>query len=246
MTRLYRKIPIVKRLYPALKKKWAALTWVGGYTVKRYKGLLLLLNYKNLIDRHIALHDGYEEEQFSYFLPLIQQHGANVFLDIGSCTGLYCLRVAQLGTVSEIHAFEADPRNFALLQIERNLNGHLDLIQAHRLAISDKAGTLQFDLTEKNTHTKVADKKTATTTEVACKPIDEIFSFRNRKIAIKIDVEGHEFNVLRGATDLIKNNDCVLQVEAWPENAGTINGLLAPLGYKSIHRIQNDYYFVKS
>jgi FkbM family methyltransferase len=248
MARLYRQIPIIKRLYPTLKKKWAALTWVGGYSIKQYKGLILLLNYKNLIDRHIGLHDGYEEEQFSYFLPQVQKSGCDVFLDIGACTGLYSLRVAQLGTVREIHAFEPDPRNFSQMQIERNLNNFMDTITLHELALSDTAGTLQFEMADKNTLTKVSTGKSAPQTlkTIPCRPLDEMLPYKNRKIALKIDVEGHELAVLRGATETLKNNDCFLQVEAWTDNAAAVMQALTALGYKNIHRIVNDYYFVKA
>lgn len=53
------KIPVVRRLYPSLMKRWARLTWTGGHKVKRYNGLLLL-NWHNYVDRHVGLFGGYE------------------------------------------------------------------------------------------------------------------------------------------------------------------------------------------
>ena len=43
------RIPVIKRLYPALLKVWAYLRWSEGYKVKRWRGILFLLNYHNHI-----------------------------------------------------------------------------------------------------------------------------------------------------------------------------------------------------
>ena len=76
------KIPVVRRLYPSLMKRWARLTWTGGHKVKRYNGLLLLLNWHNYVDRHVGLLGGYERAQVAYFLAQMQK-GCDVFIDVG-------------------------------------------------------------------------------------------------------------------------------------------------------------------
>ena len=250
MTKLYRKLPLIKRIYPSLLKKWAALTWVGGYKVKKYKGLILLLNYKNHVDRHIGLHDDYEEEQLSYFLSHVKS-GGDVFLDIGACFGLYSLRVAQLGTVKEIHAFEPDYRNYAQLLTQRSLNNFIDIIKAHDFALSDKEGKIQFELAVDN-KTGLSKVSTAADTSkqlttIACKTLDSVLSYTGRKIFIKMDVEDHELAALSGAVQTLKNNDCFLQVEVRTEPAVTaLVKFMAAHGYNNIHHINNDYYFSKS
>ncbi|MBU6476141.1 MAG: hypothetical protein KGQ70_09260, partial [Alphaproteobacteria bacterium] len=99
LARLYhgtRKIPVVKRLYPSLLKIWARLTWPEGYKVRRYKGVLFLLNYKNQIDRKIGLHGGYENEACATVFAEMEK-GCDVFLDIGASIGVYALQAAQRG-----------------------------------------------------------------------------------------------------------------------------------------------------
>jgi FkbM family methyltransferase len=243
--RFFSRIPVLKRVYPSLQKRWAAITWTGGYKVKRYNGLLLLLNYKNLVDRKVGLHGGYELEQFSYFFSqLKQKEGSDIFLDVGANIGLYALHAAHLG-VQEIHAFEPDPRNYAQFMGNLYLNELTGAIQAHQYALSDKSGLLEFDLPPdtKTNLTKVATVATSSTQKLPVKPLDAVLSCSGKTIFFKIDVEGHEHAVLKGATQLLRNNDCFLQVEAWPENVAAITKDLETLGYKQIHRIQNDYYF---
>ncbi|MBI3441225.1 MAG: FkbM family methyltransferase [Proteobacteria bacterium] len=241
---MVRYIPIIKRVYPSLLKRWAMLTWTGGYKVKRYKGFYLLLNCRNSLDRKIGLHGGHEQEQFAYFFFNMKK-GCDVFLDIGANIGTYSLQAAQLGVAREIHAFEPDPRNHAQLQANLYLNQVTERIQVHKLALSDKSGMLQFELgiEGKPDLTKVASAGGGPTKAIMAKALDEVVSYQGKKIFLKIDTEGHEFEVLKGAEQLLKNNACFLQVEAWPVNAVIVAKELTDLGYACTHTIHNDHYF---
>ena len=47
---------------------------------------------------------------------------------------------------------------------------------------------------------------------VVCKTIDGLHSDIGAAVIVKIDVEGHEKNVVDGGKDFYKNNKCVIQV----------------------------------
>ena len=66
-------LPVVKRLYPSLLKRWARLTWTGGHKVKRYEGLLWLLDWRNYVDRQVGLLGGYEQAQVAYLLSRMRR-----------------------------------------------------------------------------------------------------------------------------------------------------------------------------
>ena len=51
---------------------------------------------------------------------------------------------------------------------------------------------------------------------------DEVLSYKNKNILIKIDTEGHERNVIIGMKQLMKNNNIFLQVEIWTKNFNII------------------------
>ena len=172
------------------------------------------------------------------------QKGCDVFLDVGANIGTYSLQAAQLALADEIHAFEPDPRNYAQLQGNLYLNKFTNIIQAHNLALSNIGGLLKFELgtDDKPDLTKVATGHEATI-ELMASPLDEVLSYRGKRIFLKIDTEGHEHAVLKGATQILKNNRCFLQVEAWPANAAAMTKHLEALGYACIHRIHDDYYF---
>jgi FkbM family methyltransferase len=249
-----RSIPVIKRLYPSLLKAWAGLTWSGGYKVKRYMGVLYLLNYHNQIDRKIGLHGTYENDVGAHLFSEMEKRGCDVFLDIGASIGVYALQAAQRRLAKEVHAFEPDPRNFAHLAFNVYLNG--DVVHPHPVALSSASGTVQFEMgsADKTTHSQVVAAAqdtpamgrmilgSGTIREVKAQALDEILSHQNKKIFLKINVQGHETEVLKGATRLLRENDCFFQIWLWPENRERVLQHLAELGYKVTHSNQGSHY----
>ncbi len=60
---------------------------------------------------------------------------------------------------------------------------------------------------------------------------------------IKIDVEGHEVNVLAGAEALLLKNQAVLQVECFEPHRHFLRPFLEKLGYRELAEIGPDLYF---
>lgn len=236
----------MRRIYPSLRKRIARATWTGNHKVVTYRGLHLLLSCEKAPDHRVALHGNHEPEQFAYFFSNFAE-GCDVFLDIGANIGLYALYAARLGGKAEIHAFEPDPRNFAQLMGNIYLNRFTGRVRAHDIALSDKSGMIGFDLAPelRTSLTKVAEAASPAAAQIMAKPLDEVLSYRGKRIFLKIDVEGHETAVLKGAARLLGDNDCFLQVESWPEKAEELSRLMGTAGYAQVRRIQNDYYFEK-
>ena len=76
---------------------------------------------------------------------------------------------------------------------------------------------------------------------------DENIKLNNDKIAIKIDVEGHELYVLEGLKNNLKENKCILLIEIFDVNYDSVKNLLSSLDYKLFHKvIKNSNYFYKN
>lgn len=73
--------------------------------------------------------------------------------------------------------------------------------------------------------------------------LDAIISCSGRRIALKIDIEGHELIALDGMKRLLETNQCFLQVECWEENSALFVAEMARCGYVLTHRIDVDHYF---
>ena len=61
---------------------------------------------------------------------------------------------------------------------------------------------------------------------------DSIIKLKNRDICIKIDVEGHEHEVLQGLKKLLNYNKIFLQIEIFDKNFNKINKYLKKKKFK--------------
>ena len=74
---------------------------------------------------------------------------------------------------------------------------------------------------------------------------DDLLKYRNKKLSMKIDVEGHEINTLKGLKKTLKNNKCLLLIEISEKNFNEINRLLKNLFYRCIFKSEyrSDYIY---
>ena len=244
------RMPVIKRLYPSLLKTWAYLTWSEGYKVKRWRGILFLLNYHNFVDRQIGLRGGYESDSSAQFFSEMEK-GCDVFVDAGASVGVFALQAARHGLAKEIHAFEPDPRNYAQMMFNIYLNRFTTLIQAHPEAVSNVSGPIQFEMAA-DTHallsevvSTVGETKAAGVTNrmmsnkgetchVMARALDDVLSYKGKRIFLKIAVQGHELEALKGAERLLRDNTCFLQLWIWQENYSSATQQLSAMGYRLV------------
>jgi hypothetical protein len=76
---------------------------------------------------------------------------------------------------------------------------------------------------------------------------DSNIKIQNKIIAIKIDVEGHELNVLKGMKKIIINNKVILQIEIFNQYKKITNNFLLKNNFKRFNKIYSDgkidYYY---
>lgn len=165
------------------------------------------------------LSGAYERDTADLFARLIKP-GMTV-VDIGAHVGYFTRLYADLvGPAGAVFAFEADPKNFALL--ERNVRGRAN-VRLFKDAIADREGTLDFFETDNNTgcHSLIATATRPHKLSVPATTLDRLFA--NGTIpkidVIKMDIEGAEPQALRGMTQAIRSNPhLALVVELCPAN----------------------------
>ena len=74
---------------------------------------------------------------------------------------------------------------------------------------------------------------------------DEVLKLNNEKLAIKIDVEKHELSVLKGLTNLLNNNDCLIQIEIFEKNFKEVDQFLKDNKFNKISSVihRSNYFY---
>lgn len=145
-----------------------------------------------------GLHDPSHED----FLGLVEP--GNVVIDVGANIGLTALRAAgRCGPAGRVIALEPDPLTFAKLTaaLERN---PLLRVEAHQVAVGETTGTLLLEVRDPhNLGMNRISKQGTVPVEVTT--IDRLVEQLelSRVDVIKVDTEGFEPNVLRGAAATI-------------------------------------------
>ena len=141
----------------------------------------------------------YEPEQTQLF----EQHippGATVF-DVGAHVGYYTLLASVLvGDTGRVWAFEPNPTNHAFLRrhvaVNRRENVHIE-----NAAVSDRSGTASFAF---GTGSGTGHLDTHGSLEVRTVRLDDFCREHGVQPGfLKIDVEGAELDVLRGAEETV-------------------------------------------
>jgi FkbM family methyltransferase len=239
------KLPILKRAIPSILKKY--INWTNNYEKKvTIENISYDLDLRHLIDRRFFLHRGYEDELYYNLCKIIKKEKIQYFLDIGSCWGVYSLRLANIFKNLRILAFDPIQKNIDRLisSIKKN---KLKNIKTYKIAIGDKKGTVKLGATEDySPNFKINESRQVITEHSKINLIDNLIFLKNKKIICKIDTETFEVKVIKGAKKLLKNNKCFLQIEIVESNKNKVINFLKKIGYKLIsNNINNkgDYFF---
>ena len=131
-------------------------------------------------------------------------------IDIGAHMGHYTLNMGH--KAKRVHAFECSPKSFNYLCANIALQGLDYSIDKYNVALSNKEGVAKYYIRDKldggaNGIAKFDqdDKNNTPYVEVETRTLD---SFKLKNVGfIKIDVEGHEKEVLEGAINTLKENN---------------------------------------
>lgn len=165
----------------------------------------------------------------------------DVVLDIGANIGYYSLLLSRLvGDDGLVIAVEPDPMNMDLLKLNLRIN-RIANVQTVHAAISDcEATALLFLSNRANWHSlKPTSHATGRTIEVRTTTIDALVSKMAVHVAlIRMDIEGHEWQALRGAAQTLQRYKPHLVIEVHAAYLGCdatrdMLSWLAGLGYES-------------
>ena len=170
-----------------------------------------------------------------------------VSVDIGADVGEFS--IAMLAVSKSVVAFEPRPAQARELAAMFEAVGAPVRVEA--VALSDEPGVTAMRVVagapgrstiDSHNALSDADDGSVQTIDVQVRPLDELHL--DDVGLVKIDVEGHELAVLRGAADTLRRNRPAIVVEAeerhHPRAVAAITDFLAPLGYAGYFDIGDD------
>ena len=144
-----------------------------------------------------------------------------LMVDVGANIGLSMLPYASLGW--NVIAFEPVPRNVEFLRYNVRINNFTDLVRVVHGAVSDTARgrVVMWVPLNREDNAAVGTEQSATATtgvenrvykfDVSTYTLDDMRDMDNVGF-LKIDVQGHELNVLRGAHDTIRGMNAASEI----------------------------------
>jgi FkbM family methyltransferase len=223
-------------------------------------GIKMFLDYLDPIDRELIETQKYEEKEINFFKKIYSSNKFEYFLDIGANCGYYSIKLANEFNNLKVIAFEPNKEAFTKFTNTLKVNPKLrKRIKIKNFGLSNSSGQLEMTSLEKfgylqsggSTIINEIEKKFVKTKIFKCnfKIGTEVLKFKNNKLGIKIDVEGHEYNVIQGLKNLLKENKVILQIEIENKNFKKTDNFLNDIGYKTFNKfigrgkwISNFYY----
>jgi len=132
----------------------------------------------------------------------------SVFIDVGANIGYYSLLAASIIKKGKIFAFEVDKRALNNFYENINLNKLEDKIDVIEKLVSDKDGYERFIVSSESEVNRIVgeSENNKDFLKFPCIKLDSFAKEKNISFIdfLKIDVEGAEYKVLKGAEELLK------------------------------------------
>lgn len=161
------------------------------------------------VGRSVELWGRYERDELALLMQCLEDlvDRGGVAVDVGANVGNHALFFAA--HFAEVLAFEPHPRTHALLALNASLRSN---VRCFPFALSDRVGTAMLATPPGNAGMASIEKadgaaESRGAVEVPLRRLDDLAELAGRRVALlKIDVEGHEAAVIRGAQAVLRRD----------------------------------------
>ncbi len=235
--------PLAKRIYdlPITLREMA-----GPYErTLTYRGFEVFYSKGTSLVKGISRGEIYEHKLSAWVAEKLKRLPEGIVVDVGTNIGLISLNIIHEYPQQKLWCFEPGPHQAELFRKTVVANDLSDQIEFYQLALSDRSGVATFQVYE-GRHASgdgFMDTKRAghtTPCEVNTEKLDKLWDKAGKPDVrlIKLDTEGAELLVLKGAVDLLKSNGPVLVFEMdqrnlkpYPYEAGDLIDFIQDQGY---------------
>lgn len=212
------------------------------YTIKNSNGSWIIKNHSD----HDYIINSCVGKELEPFFKIKK----GLFIDVGAHIGKWSIFVAKQSNNSRVYAIEPNPETYSYLLKNVNLNGLKDKISCFNIAFSCRQSKLYFKAEKSNTATSRLSNERSSI-KIIVTTLDSFIKQNKINIinidTIKIDVEGHESEVLLGAKNTLKklkkNTQIIVEIS---DKKKEILNLMQEMNFK-IKQLEtkNDYLFTK-
>ncbi len=212
--------------------------------------------YQKTSKKRLDITFDYEHTTIQCFRDLSELLGIEALVDVGSNIGVYSVFCSDLSTITAIYPVEADPFTYQELLRNCELQVNSCKFSPLNLAAHSECAELKFRrMGELAGHSGVVDTFATTTKEnngieisVDAVRLDDRLSLNDCIAAVKIDVEGHEIDALKGLERTLTEMTGFVQIEILTNGDGlsTVKDIMQSYGYIEIARLKNDFIFLKA
>ena len=251
----------IKIIIAILISKFLKIFFSKEIKTKR-NGINYLLDLSEGVDLRIFLNIG-EEKKILNLNKLLNKNKKFIFLDIGANIGTVSLALSKEFKKAKI--FSIEPTTFAFKRFEFNLNLNKELkknIELHQYFIGNQSRCYTYSSWKLNFNVKdrhIIHKGSKMRTNNKFITLDNFIKNIDNKVDfIKIDADGHEFEILTSGIKSIKKNKPIIHMEFAPylhteygySTKKIINLIEQELEYdfhdENLKRIKNIFEYSKS
>lgn len=215
----------------------------GTFLTVLFHGLKIRLRYSETLGRAVLLHGGFETAEIEFLRKKIS--AGDTLLDVGANVGIFSIAFADaVGVQGKVLALEPHPQNIERLKNNIELN-HFQNVQIFPVAAGQVTREVELhladDLAYASTIAVIGEHGNDQVMTTLMRKLDEIWQQVGapQVTVLKIDVEGGELEVLKGAEELLRVCQPVIMAEAnTKENLDQLKNWLLPKGYIYKHPIQ--------
>ena len=220
---------------------------------------MLLLSHDSGLSTNLLYYD-WREYRSTKFLIEDFLRKDEVVLDVGANLGYFALIEAVFSPTNKVYAIEPVPDTYAILELNVRLNS-LTNVETFRTAIGDHNGEADFLVCEGRNFSRMATEEDVVSPPRGCLvwkritvPVCTLSEFQKRHMRhaptmLRMDVEGHEFQIITGNETFFAQNDVGLCIEFHAVKLGKSKSVqllrrLAALGYAKATIVKDQPYCV--
>ena len=235
----------LSKIFSSIKKRYFNI-FRNGYSVEIKYGCKWLIDWSNNIDKKLTSKN-FEDKEINFLLNKVLNLKPDYFLDIGAHAGLYSIVIKSIYPDINVISFEPDKQNRYQFYGNLFLNQLHDQVKVYNIGLSSVKSEVSFGM-RSDAPGKRGGKaiKNDGSQKIKVDKLDNVIKLNKEYCVLKIDVEGHECEVVKGGEVFLKNNFCLVQVELWDKNSfSKFNKIMNNWGYSNLFNIGNseNYYF---